>query len=240
MKRLLILLALAGFTVACGKDDKDDNSPAANPDDDDDGKTGDKDAGPGKGDASQQQGSGKVLVSNAGEECTSASDCSGDKAECKNEFTLGSPLLGGATKTPLEGGYCTATCVAHAECGDDGRCLPAEIVEASGGTVTPQLLSLGGIPLNCLKTCDDESACRDGYECEALTSLLPEMFRSFAGAIGNTKYCLPPINLPIPMLDGGVPTGDGGSDPVVTSDGGTDAGKSDAAQADAGVSDAGN
>jgi hypothetical protein len=145
MKRLLILLTLSGFAMACGDDDGDDSP-------------GPVDAG---GDAKADTGTldssvgGKVT--NVGAACTQGSQCTGMAATC-------------ATVTPIgqafPGGYCSATCSTSAECGAEGACPLGELISLAPDN--PLLTGLAGQCWDKCTTAGQVSNCRTGYTCTTL------------------------------------------------------------------------
>lgn len=198
MKRLLILLALAGLTtaVACG-DDADSKKPAEPTKDAGDTKPGAADTG--------VPAARPPQVTNPGAACDpkNTGACMGPSATCQTDFTAGM----GMQSTPLPGGYCTAQCAAATECGTEGGCPSAEI----SALIPPALAGLAGgfLPSYCLDKCDAKASdCRTGYSCKSLSELVPPELAAGAGAIIagipalKTTYCLPPIALPVP--DGGI------------------------------------
>jgi hypothetical protein len=218
MKRLLILLALAGLTtaVACGDDSGDTKTTPEV-----------KDSGAGTGiDAGPAVPVREAQITNVGAACDpkSTTDCKGpaNAATCEDTFGMGQMSV------PLPGGYCTAQCNATAECGTNGGCPSADIQAG----LSPAIASiaaplLGFVPSQCLVKCDKAVAtsCRTGYQCKTIAELVPAALASFAGAFTGgpafkVPYCVPPVNFDIP--DGGL----GGTTTIPrTLDGGVDAGK---------------
>lgn len=225
MKRLLILLALAGVgsAFACSKDTTDEG-------DDDDDDTPTQDAGTDAARASDsavRSDSGPVVVKveNPGGKCTKDGDCTGAMATCETE-------LGEAPdEVELKDGYCTAMCASPAECGSNGGCPFAEIT--GGISFGFDLSMLLPIPSYCLDKCTatESNACRDGYECKSVYDFVPanikQSFGAFLSGPGwRTTYCMPPIeiNFPMPGLpDAGRP--DAGGTGNTTAIGGMDAGR---------------
>jgi hypothetical protein len=213
MKRLLILLALAGLTtaVACG-DDGDSKKPVEPT----------KDAGnPMSVVDTGVPAARPPQVTNPGAACSKATDCTGASATCETEIMVGM----GMQSTPLPGGYCTAQCAAATECGTGGGCPSAEIT----ALLPPAFAGVasGFLPSYCLDKCDAKASdCRTGYSCKSLIELVPPELAAGAGPLLagipalKTTYCLPPISLPDagiarpPVVDaGGLRTGiDGGVD----------------------------
>lgn len=203
MKRLLVLMALAGAGAAFACSD-DGEAPDMNGDD------------AGTADAAAQDSSmpldsavpRTVKVENVGGACALDAQCMGPEATC--EVALGE----GEDATALEGGYCTATCEVAEECGTSGGCPLAEIAEdfAFPGL---DIASLLPIPSYCLDKCDskDAAACRTGYVCQSIADAVPEELRNsplglvLRGPAWRTTYCMPPIEFgePEPEPDAGAP-----------------------------------
>jgi len=218
MKRLLILLALAGVTTAaaCG-DDRDSKTPPVKPAPD-----------PGQTPPAPLDAGGPAArpaqVLNPGAACDpkSTTDCMGPGAKCETEIMVGM----GMQSTALPGGYCSAQCAASAECGAGGGCPSAEIT----ALLPPAFagVAAGFLPSYCLDKCDAKASdCRTGYQCKSLSELVPPELAAGAGPILagipalKTTYCLPPVSLPdagvgrppvanpvrVTGLDGGVDSG---------------------------------
>ena len=82
---------------------------------------------------------------NVGAACTSGNACvGGDQPGCF-------PAANG----PWPGGYCTATCTASSECGDQGVCVTNLAVDANDNPVG-----------TCLLACTATTQCRTGYLCD--------------------------------------------------------------------------
>ncbi len=140
-------LALIGFlaTTACAGDDGKDPEGSGGASGGTDGSgggteasTGGSDNSSGGNDASGGSGSGgQPTQTGAGMPCA-------DDGECPER--IGSVVAFCGDNWP--GGYCTATCstVGSNQCGEGAVC---------------DILGLGW----CLKSCNDDSDCRDGYYC---------------------------------------------------------------------------
>jgi hypothetical protein len=188
MKKLLTVLALAGFAMACGDDDKDPEGNVTP----DSGVDAGRDAGPGAGDA----GPRVVKVTNAGNACAADTECTGGAAKCDKATVLGQPLTGG---------YCSAQCLYADECGSTGDCPLGEIIRAVGSAA-----AMGQTAGSCYKKCTANTSgdCRDGYVCSSLSAALGIPANPVLPALGRT-VCLPPTA----PVDGGVPSkADGGVD----------------------------
>lgn len=169
---------------------------AASCGDDDSGAQREGDAG---GAAYDTNAQAKVI--NVGAACTSSSDCSGLMAECQQTGPFG---IG------LPGGMCGAPCTSDSECGLDGKCPLAPIVELA--QQVPLLASLASSLSVCLLPCASEAACRseEGYHCQSLQRLI-DTGGSGLGAVGGQAamvpgvidtFCLP---LALPSMDASVP-----------------------------------
>jgi hypothetical protein len=198
MKRLLTLLALAGLSAAagaCGDDSGDDDSDTPKND-----ASVRNDAG-GKPAPRPQQ------ITNLAAKCTQNSECTGPGAvECLTdlEFGTGEP-------TELPGGYCTAQCEYAEECGPNGGCPVAEILESASGLLAalPGAVDLikGFLPQNCIEVCTvgdagGQGTCsRSDHLCQSLTQGMgggAGLDISMLPGIGNSpalkkSYCFPPI-----------------------------------------------
>jgi len=148
MKRLLMLLTLSGFAMACGDDDED--------------KPGPVDAGgDAKVDTGTIDGSVTAKVTNVGAACTTATQCTGTAATCATVTPLGQPFTGG---------YCSATCATSAECGAEGACPLGELI-----TLAPTNPLLAGMSGQCWEKCTTAgqvSNCRTGYACTTLGTVV--------------------------------------------------------------------
>jgi len=240
MKRLLILLALAGLGTAggCGKEDDDDNRRSVD--------AGLPDGATGAGDGSTARADGAVplavKINEVGAACTADSSCSPAGAKCATSVG----------DTALQAGYCTATCSASAECGGSGGCPIGDVTSGLG--IMFDISAFLPIPSYCWKKCapSDPNACREGYSCKAALDIIPAEQRT--GIIGlalngnaalRVTYCLPPIQLPAPRVDGGTPdagrTDAGATDAGLPVDSGVvDSGVVDSGAADAATQDAGD
>jgi hypothetical protein len=149
--------------------------------------------------------------------------------------------LFGAEGVTFPGGYCSATCQAHIECGASGECPVAESIKALGALANA--IPAGVLPSHCYERCASAADCRtdQGYRCDtivaALGASLPQVggfdLGSFlSGPIRDSKYCLPPAP---PPPDGG--SGDGGAGDGGSGDGG--AGGGDGGAGDGGSADGG-
>lgn len=234
MKRLLTLLALSSltFAAACGEDKKDDSSKSQ-----EEGDT-QPDAGTGKKDGG---GSTTGSVENVGEPCKVSSvskDCEG-KAICLTEVVQ--------LDAEFVGGYCSANCSEHAQCGEGGGCPFGEAAKAAGGLGGAAgglgALAGGGGTAGmspCLKRCQkggDE--CREGYDCKSIADNVPQLAgfplaRALVPSLFE-NYCMPPVTLP--AFDAGMqmpPPGPVDASTEQPSDAG--GGSVDAGPSDAGVS----
>ena len=153
MKRLLILLALAGLATAaaCGDDGEPTKKPVDN-----------KDAGSTPVVDTGVPAARPVQIENPGAACTkgSTTDCKGVGAICQ------SSIMVGQTAVPLEGGYCSAQCTSAAECSAGGGCPAAEIT----ALIPPALAAFAGgltalVPSNCLDKCAGPADCRVIPQC---------------------------------------------------------------------------
>lgn len=209
MKRILTLCVLILAGVGC--DDGDGSRDA-----DHDGE-GSKDAASGTLDGGapddaqvEMDGAADlaVRVENTGGACGMSSDCQGTSAACLT--SLGTANL----RFDLPGGYCTASCTAHAQCAANGGCPLAEI--ARDPTFSFDISSTVGVPSVCLDRCNSKDAtpCRTGYVCQNLRELVPEAIRMspvnllLVGPNFTDTFCIPPVEIDLPRADGG--TGDGG------------------------------
>lgn len=214
MKRLLMVLALAGFAVACGDDDETkptvdgggQQPDGSRPD------TGVPDA------SGIDSGGGGAKVATTGVACTSASTCGGSASECRTT------LWDVATAPATPGGYCSATCTTDADCGGGGVCPLGGVIGFTMGRF--------GAAAKCHQGCmtvGSPTGCRTGYVCQSVKSLADATGSGAAVpsmAPWTTGFCYP-----IPA-DAGVP--DAGP-----RDGGADAGGMDSGVGDAGFDAAG-
>ncbi len=207
MKRLLLVLALAGFAVACGDDDDDDTSPDGGSKVDSgvktDSGTGSIDSGTGGG---GDAGPKVNAVTNAGAACTSKSDCTGSAPECKTMTALG---------TAYPGGLCTYVCKADVECGTGGAC-PFGQAASEGAPISATTTTQ-----DCYKTCSAAADCRSGYTCATMRQVVQSnatLMTLFPTVPSNANYDKK-VCVPAPASDAGT-----ASDAGKTSDaGGVDA-----------------
>jgi hypothetical protein len=206
MKRLLVLLALAGIggASACGDDD---DKPAGESSHDagtglDASKPADDAAA--APDTSAPKG---VQVENLGAKCKVNTECAGPAATCA--LTLGD----GNLSVDLKDGYCTAMCTASSECGAGGGCPLAEVTAAIPIQLPFDLSAVVPIPSLCLDKCTKSASdCRDGYECKSVGDVIPAELKTGAAALlllspaFRTTYCIPPIEVELPApVDASVP-----------------------------------
>lgn len=195
MKRLLILLALigAGTSFACGDDSGDDDqevkdSGTQQPTDARVADSATRDAAP--------VVSRGVQITNLGAACTANSSCTasnGGRVECVTELL----------NIDIPGGFCTADCRLDDECGTNGRCPGATVLQGLSGLadfIAP--IISGIIPQQCVRECDprESDPCgRTGFTCGKVP--VPAQIAAFVGTIPelNRNYCLPPTP------DAGVP-----------------------------------
>lgn len=232
MNRLLILLALAGMGAAACGDDSDDDAP----DSDAGAATATDAAAAARADAAAREDAATAIrpqqidSAKVGVACTAASaksDCTGVGATCLTTSMLGD----------YPGGYCSASCQASAECGENGGCpvgdLLASVGSLLGGASSLITSFLPADASSCLKKCSAPSDCRTGYTCSNITSLftglggaagggaggaIPGGFNigSLLGSSGTATFCMPPVMLPDAGLPAGFPVRDGGTSTTTT------------------------
>lgn len=156
-KELIAALSAAFLVVACG-DDGDTSAGSGS-----DASTSVPSIDGGAQNPSDITTPGPQLAAQvAGQPCTAATECAGEKTECLQVLSpvgpigaLADGLVEGLNVTYIApGGYCSADCSADRECGEGGVCFGAL------GTL------LRG---ECRKTCATDTDCREGYECAKLT-----------------------------------------------------------------------
>lgn len=235
MKRLLMVLALAGFAVACGDDDEGTKSDSGLPDG---GKTdggtpgidGGGDAGrDGGGDGGVDGGNAKVLKAGiACETSNIATTCGGSAPICSTK------LFSAANAPAVPGNYCTAACTTVAgECGD-GTCVLGQFIG-----VSTELQAQFGTAAYCHQPCatvGSPTGCRQGFVCQSVKALADARDAGSAlldmQTFARTGFCFP--------IPGYVPPDAGPSDAGPTDAGPIDAGPTDAGVVDANVADAGD
>lgn len=120
----------------------------------------------------------KMLVDN-----TAGKACDSDKA-CGNGFCQREipefPSLGFSAK-PAPGGFCSFACRLDVDCGKGGVCIG--VGTSAFGFNNPDERGL------CMKYCDTDSECRDGYTCQDLFGEPPDAENSSALTGGS---CRPP------------------------------------------------
>lgn len=221
MKRLLILLALAGLGAAACSSDTTEPSPTNTKADASTGSTMTPavDAGtvivvpPSRG----------VQITNLAAECVDDSACKGPGAvKCLHDLGM----LGGN----IPGGYCTSECKVDDECGMGGSCPISDI--SRNPMIATLLQNFGGIsltsfiPSQCYATCTKTAAKPCARADQTCTSILDMMNAqggnmggfSVAGLLGQfpeakQTFCFPPIE--VPGRDAGVASGDAGAPAVV-------------------------
>jgi hypothetical protein len=211
MKRILVLLALAGLAIGCGDDDggddDDDKKPAT------DGGMDAGDSAVPKPDSGAEAGPPPVIkVSNVLAACASASTCTGTAPLCQSISVFS------ATRHPGTGA-CTAECTQDSECGNMGACPLGEAIKTFGSF--PGVKERLGQAGYCSKSCTlgTATSCPTGYACVTINILsMQNGGQVFPGMVPlDDPFCLP-----VTPLDGGVPDG-GVGDGGVTDGGGMDA-----------------
>ncbi len=189
---VVALSVLALGLTACGDDSKKDNADNAKPDGGGNANNGggqsnntgdDSDAGNSGGIQIPREDAGmsspmleKDVV---GKKCAVDADCAGTGAKCAQELSGGvfGQLFGGTGPTR---GYCTAVCMADADCGEGGLCFG----------YFPQFG-----PGECRKPCSTTADCGrdDNYECATIT--MPPF------TVGNMEIPVPdtcqPLQTPV-------------------------------------------
>jgi hypothetical protein len=233
MKRLLMVLALAGFAVACGDDDGDGKKVDAGGDAGRDATVGPVDGGADSGprpDGGNDAGvAAKVLRTGIACETANAATCGGSAPVCRTK------LFDTEAAPTIPGNYCSASCTESGQCGD-GICLLGAVIS------NPLFAPNFGTTAFCHQPCatvGQLTGCRQGFICQSVKSLADSRDAGAgvpAMAPYNTGFCYPiPGFIPV---DGGTDAGtDGGAD-AGPRDGGADAGPVDAGS-DAGFDAAG-
>jgi hypothetical protein len=85
----------------------------------------------------------------AGKACSDDDDCGGGQGSCASQLP-GPGFAGVLEPVTAPGGYCSASCIEHVDCGAAGHCVREG---RRGG--------------RCFMACTAESDCREGYTCEA-------------------------------------------------------------------------
>lgn len=224
MKRLLILLALAGLGATACSSDTTDPTPTNTKADASTGPTTTATVDSGTP-AIVVPPSRGVQISNLAAECVDDSACKGAGAvKCLHDLGMLAPGRN------IPGGYCTAECKVDDECGAGGSCPIADV--SRNPMIATLLQNFGGlslttlIPSQCYATCSKTAAQPCARADQSCTSILDMMNAqggsmngfSIAGLLGQfpeakQTFCFPPIE--VPVRDAGVATGDAGAPAVV-------------------------
>ena len=106
------------------------------------------------------------------------SACSTD-ADCREHASF-SPAICLPPGRGAAMGYCSSVCMIDADCGACGRC----VASSTGTSPAPTWYGL------CVRACDADEACRDGYVCASFAPLRDGCFpdcRSHAGLCGGAR-----------------------------------------------------